>query len=69
MRKATVIALMLAGSTALATTAQAGGLGIPMDAFLQQFTQTIIGIGWPIGLLGLAGWAAAHLNNVRHITA
>jgi len=43
--------------------AQAGGLGIPMDGFITQFTQTVIGLGYPIGLLGLAGWAGAHLNN------
>lgn len=51
------------GTAALATAAQAGGLGIPMDSFLTTFTSTVVGLGYPIGLLGLAGWAGAHLNN------
>lgn len=53
----------LLGTALVATAAQAGGLGIPMDGFLTQFTDTVVGIGYPIGLLGLAGWAGAHLNN------
>jgi len=47
----------------IAVEAQAGGLGIQLDGFITQFTAFIIGLGYPIGLLGLAGWAAAHLNN------
>ena len=53
----------LMGTAILVTTAQAGGLGIPMDGFITQFTDTVVGLGYPIGLLGLAGWAGAHLNN------
>lgn len=47
----------------LATTVQASGLGIPLDGFLASFTNFVIGVGFPVGLLGLLGWGAAHMNN------
>ena len=58
-----VVALSMVALGLSALTAEAGGLGIPMDGFIVSFTDTIVGLGWPIGLLGLAGWAGAHLNN------
>jgi hypothetical protein len=62
-KHAAIVRGAVIGTAMLATTAQAGGLGIPMDGFITQFTDTVVGLGYPIGLLGLAGWAGAHLNN------
>jgi hypothetical protein len=40
----------------------AGGLGIPLDAFLTQWQTWVIGIGIVLFITGLAGWAGEKFN-------
>jgi len=63
MRRHTLVVTTAVLTTAVAETAFAGALGIPLDSFMTKFTDFVVGIGLPVGLLGLTGWAAAHLNN------
>src|SRR5262252_10476994 len=43
--------------------AWAAGLGIPLDGFLTTFTTWVIGLGFLIGIVGLAGWIGSHMDN------
>jgi hypothetical protein len=43
-------------------TGMAGGLGIPLDAFLTQWQTWVIGIGIVLFITGLAGWAGEKFN-------
>jgi|SRR6516164_231825 hypothetical protein len=54
------LALLLLGS---ARAASAAGLGIPLDGFLTTFTTWVIGLGFLIGIVGLAGFVASHMDN------
>jgi len=54
------LALVVLGS---ARAARAAGLGIPLDGFLTTFTTWVIGLGFLIGIVGLAGWIASHMDN------
>ncbi len=54
------LALVALGS---ARAAHAAGLGIPLDGFLTTFTTWVIGLGFLIGIVGLAGWVASHMDN------
>ena len=38
-------------------------LGIPLDNFLNQLALWVVGLGLLMGLIGLAGWAHAHLSS------
>jgi hypothetical protein len=40
----------------------AGGLGIPLDAFLTQWQTWVIGLGIILFITGLAGWAGEKFN-------
>ena len=40
----------------------AGGLGIPLDAFLTQWQAWVIGLGIILFITGLAGWAGEKFN-------
>src|SRR5215471_2572381 len=42
--------------------ARAGGLGIPLDAFLTQWQAWVIGLGIILFITGLAGWAGEKFN-------
>src|SRR5262245_9479538 len=43
-------------------TGTAGGLGIPLDAFLSQWQTWVIGLGIVLFITGLAGWAGEKFN-------
>jgi hypothetical protein len=47
----------------LARSAQAAGLGIPLDGFLTTFLTWVTGLGLLIGTIGLAGWIASMFDN------
>jgi hypothetical protein len=63
MRYRSVAGTMAAISLMMAHGAWAGGLGIPLDAFLSQFQLFVIGLGLIIGLVGLAGWITSLMDN------
>src|SRR5215831_7251606 len=54
------VALVVLGS---ARASYAAGLGIPLDGFLTTFTTWVIGLGFLIGIVGLAGWIGSHMDN------
>ena len=56
-------AWILVALLALGGQAEAASLGIPADAFLATFTLWIVALGFLIGIVGLAGWAASHMSN------
>jgi len=48
----------------------AGGLGIPLDGFLQNFQTWVVGLGLIMGLVGLTGYVGAQFDNpFSHILA
>jgi|SRR5262249_32484648 len=54
------LALLLLGSV---RAASAAGLGIPLDGFISTFTTWVIGLGFLVGIVGLAGWVTSHMDN------
>lgn len=43
--------------------AAAGGLGIPLDGFLQTFVTFILGVSFIVALVGLLGYVGSAMNN------
>jgi len=56
------MALVVAMVSCWATSAQAAGLGIPLDAFLTTWQAWVIGLGIILFITGLAGWAGEKFN-------
>ena len=46
-----------------ARASYAAGLGIPLDAFLQQFQLFVVGLGLVMGLVGLTGYVGSLFDN------
>jgi uncharacterized membrane protein len=61
--KRTVVTWVVVGMLLSARVSFAGALGIPLDGFLQQFQQWVIGIGLVVGITGLLGWIGAMFDN------
>jgi hypothetical protein len=47
----------------LATHAEAGALGIPLDGFVATFQTFVVGLGLAIGLVGLTGYVGSLMDN------
>ena len=43
--------------------AEAGGLGIPLDGFLNQFQTFVVGSGMVVGLVGLLGYVGSLMDS------
>src|SRR5215468_7103287 len=56
------LGVALAGLVFGTGAALAGGLGIPLDAFLTQWQAWVIGLGIILFITGLAGWAGEKFN-------
>jgi hypothetical protein len=62
-RRDVVWQVTVMGLVILARSAQAAGLGIPLDGFLTTFLTWVTGLGLLIGTIGLAGWIASMFDN------
>lgn len=68
-------ALVAAGAVGFAVVgaaleAQAAGLGIPLDGFLGNAQNWVIGLGFIVGLVGLLGYVGSLMDNpFSHILA
>jgi hypothetical protein len=69
MKRSMVIAVIVAMGLG-ARAASAGALGIPLDGFLTQFQQWVIGLGFITGVVGLLGYVASLFDNpFSHVLA
>jgi hypothetical protein len=60
-----LVIVMVTGALSLMLRRQAfaGGLGIPLDAFISTFVLFVQGLGLVLGTVGLAGWIASLFDN------
>jgi hypothetical protein len=62
-RASTIIVVTGVTSLIVAHQVYAGGLGIPLDAFLNTFVLFVQGLGFAVGSVGLLGWIASMFDN------
>jgi hypothetical protein len=55
--------VFLVGIVVMRQTAEASGLGIPLDAWLVQFATFVTGLGAAVGAVGLLGWIGSLFDN------
>jgi hypothetical protein len=64
MRRRWTTVLAVAAAILLChSRAHAAAMGIPLDAFLQQFQLFVVGLGLVMGLVGLTGYVGSLFDN------
>jgi len=62
-RQWTIVGTLVLSMLLLQGQAHAAAMGIPLDAFLQQFQLFVVGLGLVMGLVGLTGYVGSLFDN------